>query len=777
MGKKTTRAREPAEREPVVQKPIRITVRRPEPEPEDFVQKIRLVTTTEEEAEEEEPTETLERHAPKRRQEQRAKEPAPPVGDTQQRAKEPTPITVGLEEREEPRAAQNEAAPDQTWPESGQEQVLPDFGRERVSPDLRSEQVPAPETSARQPEKRQEQQPEPPSGSAQSTPTEEGEHGQEKSTCQQWLRWLSEQVSGVADQLDVEEKRREHLTRTTTEELVSLRTQIRSVQEELTRAKKSVADTATPGQQSCVVTESVGATRKKATPEPVREEALQTDTETAEVIKTLREELAAQEALREKEKEQRRLAEDDRRRIEEGLRKSHANNDRLKEERDKLQQEKDRLRRHAETEIERLKEELRQQKDRDDRLRAQVNRRLKQKTDDYDRLYREHKQAESDHKKRSVEFDRQLEKVKEQLKETRLDLAKTMEELDIKKEALSAEKTQAVERARQLEAAAKEKLELTKKRNEEAERATYALNKLQDTYQKKVVDYESQAQAAAAIIIRLRQEKQEANARAQLGVDRIRLIMSAWRDRAQTSINECSEKVWKEWSQQAAELQTLRADAENRTKAGDKFYKMDEESIVTIREELSEDFFALAEAHLKEVRGLVERLDDGQLETQLQLEKYEQDRQQQEAEGRTTPITISDEERPAKEQPTDTEEPRQARPEEEPPVQINEETTALTEEQLQENVGTEEEVAATQPVETGESDTGNGPEPGMEEEQREPEGSGEEAPVQREQTRVDEPEQQPLQPETERETGTEQQTGEAPLDSFEQSLLDILDEE
>ena len=42
---------------------------------------------------------------------------------------------------------------------------------------------------------------------------------------------------------------------------------------------------------------------------------------------------------------------------------------------------------------------------------------------------------------------------------------------------------------------------------------------------------------------------------------------------------------------------------------------------------------------------MVERLDDGQLETQLELEKYEQDRQQQEAEGKTTPITISDKER------------------------------------------------------------------------------------------------------------------------------------
>ena len=35
---------------------------------------------------------------------------------------------------------------------------------------------------------------------------------------------------------------------------------------------------------------------------------------------------------------------------------------------------------------------------------------------------------------------------------------------------------------------------------------------------------------------------------------------------------------------------------------------MDEESIVTIREELSDDFFSLAESHLGAVQRLVERL-------------------------------------------------------------------------------------------------------------------------------------------------------------------------
>ena len=135
---------------------------------------------------------------------------------------------------------------------------------------------------------------------------------------------------------------------------------MQTMQEELTRAKESAANTATAGQHSHVVTEPVGMKKKKATLEPVRGEALQTGPESAKIVKTSREELTAQEALREKEREQQKLAEEERWRMEEGLRKSHANNDRLKEERDKMQQEKDKLCRHAETEIERLKEELQQ---------------------------------------------------------------------------------------------------------------------------------------------------------------------------------------------------------------------------------------------------------------------------------------------------------------------------------------------------------------------------------------------------------------------------------
>ena len=130
--------------------------------------------------------------------------------------------------------------------------VLPDIGKEPLFPDLGNERVTEPETTSTPLEGGQEQQPEPQSRSAQSTL----EDGLERSTMQQWLRWLSEQVSGVADQMD-EEKCREHLTRSTTQELASLRTQIQEFQGELTKANERVAEMATPSQRAQVVTELV----------------------------------------------------------------------------------------------------------------------------------------------------------------------------------------------------------------------------------------------------------------------------------------------------------------------------------------------------------------------------------------------------------------------------------------------------------------------------------------------------------------------------------------
>ena len=70
-------------------------------------------------------------------------------------------------------------------------------------------------------------------------------------------------------------------------------------------------------------------------------------------------------------------------------------------------QEKDMFWRMAKTEIERLDEEIWQQTDRDDGTRSQINRRRKQqKTEDFEKLYRDHKQLETAHKKLGSAYDR-----------------------------------------------------------------------------------------------------------------------------------------------------------------------------------------------------------------------------------------------------------------------------------------------------------------------------------------------------------------------------------
>ena len=722
LAKKTSKKKTDAEPvtlepEPVPQEEPAVT---PEPatlESEPAPRKEPAVAPTEEAETDEDSSEPLLRMPLRQGKERRTARPIPTTAETQQGAKGPPPVTGADEEPSVPKTA----VPEPTAAgigEQGKEQAPEQEKRPETQSGLRSGSMPA--------------------------PTDKG------SLKAKWLRRLSEQLTGVAAQIEKEEEQRERVARTTAKEMLMLRAQVQELQQELAKAQDG--------------TEPVGTSRKQA--EPEMEEALRTGPETEKLIETLKEELQAQEALREKEREHRKLVEDDRRRMEEGLRRSRATQNRLEDEKEKLQKEKDRLRRRAEEEIERLREELRQQKDRDDRLRAQANRRLKQKTEDFDRLCKDYKQATSESKNQAAISDRQIERLKEQLKETRLELSQA-------KEDISAERTLASAQRKDMEALRQEVRELTKSRNEEKVQSTFEISKWRSSYEKQKAEYIEQAQLMADIIRRTRKEKEAASEQAKAGVDRIRLIMSSWNTRAQASIKESAEKLWREWAQQAAELQTLRADAENRKKTGDKFYKMDEDSIVNIREELSEDFYALAEEHLKEIRGLVERLDDGQLATQLELEGYEKDRVRQEAEERTTPISISESERPAEDAPTDNV-PRQELPEEGLPVQEEQAQAEVGENEEKSQEKTESGDEVTQPVETGERDT----ETETEEAQS---GSGpniEETvpPVQAETEQQDE-ERQPIQPEVGGDTSKEGSEGKATLETSEQGLFDILEED
>ena len=107
----------------------------------------------------------------------------------------------------------------------------------------------------------------------------------------------------MPDQLDQEQRQNRHLMRTTTEELEKVRAQMRGMEEELTKAKEYAANMANMGQQTSVDKELIWSTRKqRATLEPESEPVVdttsKTGTESTQELRTLREELVAQEALR-----------------------------------------------------------------------------------------------------------------------------------------------------------------------------------------------------------------------------------------------------------------------------------------------------------------------------------------------------------------------------------------------------------------------------------------------------------------------------------------------
>ena len=59
-------------------------------------------------------------------------------------------------------------------------------------------------------------------------------------------------------------------------------------------------------------------------------------------------------------------------------------------------------------------------------------------------------------------------------------------------------------------------------------------------------------------------------------------------------VNESLEKGWKTWSTQSNELQLLQVDMDNRTTQGSGFFKMSEEAIAAVQEDLPHDLYELA---------------------------------------------------------------------------------------------------------------------------------------------------------------------------------------
>ena len=619
--------------------------------------KINLGTQEEETAEE--PNEHLQWRQKKSTADHAGKQSGPEKDRT------PIPRTEGPEPRVEAEPVQTELVTEVPAPQAPlagqsmtrpviQEPVIqlstPPAHQDQPEPERPTEAQPEPELPSGN-------QPEPELPTRQDQPLASAEIGQpsaltqQQGTGSQWLRWIGEQIAGVVHYMEAEEKAQVDRLLATTGELEKARSRIRSLEQELEIAKEELAKMVITGPQEqepvapvhVQNNETPATVHNNTTPVPGTNPDI--ITAQAQELAVLKEDLAAQEALRARERELKMAAEEEQRktadnlrRAEESLRKGHQAYDRLKEEKEKVLQEKDKLRRMAETEIERLKEELRQQKDREDRARRQINQKLKQKTEDFDRLHRDYKHVETEYKKLITDSDQQQEKMFELRNEVqRAETALAEERAE--KETIRAE-------------AAQERMELQMQHQGETERATMVLQRVQTTYQNQLVRYKDQEVVTANLIKQLKDDRQAAEDKSKMGLERIRCIVHAWKNRTKRLIEDNSVLWWSKWAKHAAELQLLRADAENRQREGDEFYKLEKEDFAAVKDELAEDFVALVDEQITNVRQLVAQLDDDRLDNQIQFESYEKERLRQEATKSTTTINLSDEE-PSSDQGTD----------------------------------------------------------------------------------------------------------------------------
>ena len=76
-------------------------------------------------------------------------------------------------------------------------------------------------------------------------------------------------------------------------------------------------------------------------------------------------------------------------------------------------------------------------------------------------------------------------------------------------------------------------------------------------------------------------------------------------------------------------MQLLRADKENRKAQGQGFFKMMEEAISTIQEDIAKDLSDIATCHQEEVNQLMQEFDKDEIDRTVQFEAYEAERQHQ----------------------------------------------------------------------------------------------------------------------------------------------------
>ena len=96
-------------------------------------------------------------------------------------------------------------------------------------------------------------------------------------------------------------------------------------------------------------------------------------------------------------------------------------------------------------------------------------------------------------------------------------------------------------------------------------------------------------------ILTLRNALQEEQNHSRVIIENVRIVLQTNREKFSAQLKTVKDKGWMVWAAQAAELHIYRVDWENQKKEGRGFYKLNDETVAAVRENLTKDYRELAE--------------------------------------------------------------------------------------------------------------------------------------------------------------------------------------
>ena len=259
----------------------------------------------------------------------------------------------------------------------------------------------------------------------------------------------------------------------------------------------------------------------------------------------------------------------------------------------------------AEIEIGRLRDELRQSSDRETNVRAQARKAVKDAQDKLQDEVAAHKRtmdAISKHIEREAHAESKILELREEARKQQQwfdDHLASREEL-----------------AKQAEQILKKQMAGMEEHHQQEKKLWEGIK----------TQYEVRAQGHTAKIKTLKTSLDELRAKTDMGTARVRTLLHTHRTNFEKALTDALANGWAGWAQQAAELHTFRADQENRAKEGKGFFKLDNDSIATVREDLAKDYQALADQHLEEVTQILDAYAAAEEELGHQIQATETDR-------------------------------------------------------------------------------------------------------------------------------------------------------